>query len=129
MEKESACQPSFHHYFYGISLDNFTAFLIFVQIRIQSKKMIFNYKKNRAWAENLTIVMQLGLTMAGCIVFMFFVGRYLDLWLGTRGIFITLFTILGVIGGANVTYRQIMEITADKSHKNKEKNHLKDGND
>ncbi|RUA03847.1 MAG: hypothetical protein DSY89_00045 [Deltaproteobacteria bacterium] len=91
--------------------------------------MIFNFKKNRAWAENLTIVMQLGLTMAGCIVFMFFVGRYLDRWLGTRGIFISLFTILGVIGGANVTYRQIMEITADKSHKNKEKNHLENGND
>ena len=40
--------------------------------------MAFNYKKNRAWAENLTIVMQIGLTMAGCIVFCFFVGLYLD---------------------------------------------------
>ncbi|WP_372682237.1 AtpZ/AtpI family protein, partial [Desulfosarcina sp.] len=26
--------------------------------------------------------MQLGLTMAGCIVFCFFVGHYLDKWLG-----------------------------------------------
>ena len=71
--------------------------------------MGFDYKKNRAWAENLTIVMQLGLTMAGCIVFCFFVGLYLDKWLGTKGIFVTVFTILGVIGGANVAYRQVMD--------------------
>lgn len=73
----------------------------------------FNYKKNRAWAENLTIVMQLGLTMAGCIGFCFFIGLKLDQWLETKGIFITIFTVLGVLGGANVAYRQIMEVTTD----------------
>ena len=78
--------------------------------------MVFNYKKNRAWAENLTIVMQLGLTMAGCVVFCFFVGYYLDKWLDTTGVFITIFTILGVLGGANVAYRQIMEITQTKDN-------------
>ena len=72
--------------------------------------MLFNYQKNRVWAENVSIVMQIGLTMAGCIVFCFFVGLYLDKWLGTKGIFITIFIILGVIGGANVVYRQILEI-------------------
>ena len=77
--------------------------------------MIFNYKKNRAWAENLSIVMQIGLTMAGCIVFCFFVGLYLDKWIGTRGIFVTIFTVLGVIGGAVTVYRQIMEVIDDKS--------------
>ena len=77
--------------------------------------MIFNYKKNRAWAENLSIVMQIGLTMAGCIVFCFFVGLYLDKWIGTRGIFVTIFTILGIIGGAVTVYRQIMEVIEDKS--------------
>ena len=76
---------------------------------------LFNYKKNRAWAENLTIVMQLGLTMAGCIGFCFFIGLKLDQWLETKGIFITIFTILGVLGGANVAYRQIMEVTTDDS--------------
>ena len=76
--------------------------------------MGFDYKKNRAWAENLTIVMQLGLTMAGCIVFCFFVGLQLDKWLGTKGIFVTIFTILGVIGGGNVAYRQVMDILKDK---------------
>ena len=76
--------------------------------------MFFNYKKNKAWAENLSIVMQLGLTMAGCICFCFFIGFYLDKWLGTRGIFVTIFTLLGVAGGANVAYRQIIEILDDK---------------
>jgi F0F1-type ATP synthase assembly protein I len=78
------------------------------------KKKIFDYKKDRAWVENVYIVTQLGLTMAGCIGFCFFVGLYLDKWLGTRGVFITIFIILGVAGGANVVYRQILEITEQK---------------
>ena len=76
--------------------------------------MLFNYKKNRAWTENLTIVMQIGLTMAGGIVFCFFVGLYLDKWMGTRGIFVTIFTVLGVIGGGVTVYRQIMEVIEPK---------------
>jgi len=76
--------------------------------------MVFNYKKNSVWAENLTIVMQLGLTMAGCIGFCFFIGLKLDQWLATRGIFVAIFTILGVIGGGNVAYRQILEVFKDK---------------
>ncbi len=52
--------------------------------------------------------------MAGCIAFCFFIGLYLDRWLGTKGVFITIFIILGVIGGANVVYRQILEITEQK---------------
>jgi len=71
--------------------------------------MFLNYKKNRVWAENLSIVMQLGLTMVGCIGFCFFIGLYLDRYLGTGGIFIVIFTILGVLGGGNVAYRQIIE--------------------
>ena len=76
--------------------------------------MVFNYKKNSVWAENLTIVMKLGLTMAGCIGFCFFIGLKLDQWLATRGIFVAIFTILGVIGGGNVAYRQILEVFKDK---------------
>ncbi len=53
---------------------------------------------------------QLGLTMAGCIGLCFFIGLYIDKWLGTRGIFITIFVVLGVIGGCNVVYRQIFKI-------------------
>jgi F0F1-type ATP synthase assembly protein I len=78
--------------------------------------MFFNYKKNRAWVENLTIVMQIGLTMAGCIVFCFFIGLYIDKWLGTKGIFVTIFTILGVIGGGITVYRQILEVIEDNSN-------------
>jgi len=77
------------------------------------KKKWIDYKSNRVWAENLTIIMQIGLTMAGCIIFCFFVGRYLDKWLGTKGIFVTIFTILGVIGGGNTVYRQILKITEE----------------
>jgi F0F1-type ATP synthase assembly protein I len=83
--------------------------------------MLFNYKKNRPWAENLTIVMQIGLTMAGCITFCFFVGLYLDKWLGTRGIFVAIFTILGVIGGGVTVYRQIMEVFEDSSNEQKKR--------
>ena len=80
--------------------------------------MTFNYKKNRVWAESVSIVMQLGLTMAGCIGFCFFIGRYLDRILGTKGVFIVIFTILGILGGGNVAYRQILEIlNAKEKHK------------
>ena len=82
--------------------------------------MVFNYKKNRAWAESLHIVLQIGLTMAGCIIFCFFIGFYLDKWLGTKGLFIVIFLVLGVIGGGVTVYRQILEITKDteKDHHN-----------
>ena len=86
--------------------------------------MIFDYKKNRAWTENVSIVMQLGLTMAGCIGFCFFIGLKLDQWLGTKGVFVSIFTVLGVIGGGNVAYRQILEVTQDK-----DKQDTKDGID
>jgi F0F1-type ATP synthase assembly protein I len=75
--------------------------------------MFFNYKKNREWAENLSVVMQIGLTMAGCICFCFFVGLYLDRWLGTRGVLTVVFILLGIAGGANVVYRQIIDIMKD----------------
>ena len=80
------------------------------------KRKIFDYKRDRPWVENLYIVTQLGLTMAGCIAFCFFVGLYLDRWLGTKGVFITIFIILGVTGGANVVYRQILEIIEQKEN-------------
>jgi ATP synthase protein I len=77
--------------------------------------MFLNFKKNRAWVENLSIVMQIGLTMAGCIVFCFFIGLYLDKWLGTKGVFIVIFIVLGVIGGAVTVYRQLMAVIEKKS--------------
>jgi F0F1-type ATP synthase assembly protein I len=77
--------------------------------------MRFNYKRHRPWLENAAILLQIGLTMAGCIVFCFFVGLYLDRWLDFRGIFVTLFTVLGVIGGGVTVYRQIREMLEPKA--------------
>ena len=73
-----------------------------------------DYKKHRAGAENLSIVMQIGLTMAGCVVFCFFIGLTIDRWLGIRGLFTVVFILLGIAGGANVVYRQIMDIIEPK---------------
>ena len=80
--------------------------------------MVFNYKNNSTSAENLSIVMQIGLTMAGCILFCFFIGLYLDKWLGTRGVFCSILIILGVVGGAITVYRQIIQ-TLDNQSQNK----------
>jgi ATP synthase protein I len=80
--------------------------------------MFFNFKKNRVWAESSQIIMQIGLTMAGCIVFCFFIGLWLDGRVGTKGVFVTIFTLLGVLGGANVVYRQIMAVTNTEDRKN-----------
>ena len=65
--------------------------------------------------QGLTLVTQLGLTMAGCIVFCFAVGYYLDKFLGTKGIFITIFILLGVVGGGVTVYRQINELFDDET--------------
>jgi len=71
---------------------------------------VLGYRKNRELVEHLHVVMQVGLTMAGCIAFCFFIGVWLDRWLGTKGLFVSIFIILGVIGGGIVVYRQIMEV-------------------
>lgn len=89
--------------------------------------MVFDYKKNRPWSENLFIVTQLGLTMVGCIGFCFFIGLKLDQWFNTRGILVTIFTILGVIGGGNVAYRQIMEVFEEKTEEPNNE-HTRNGN-
>jgi len=80
--------------------------------------MIFDFKKEKAWAAHLQIVMQLGLTMVGCIAFCFFIGHYLDLWLGTKGIMVTIFIVLGVVGGGATAYRQIQEILDSETRDN-----------
>ena len=81
------------------------------------RKRFFSYGKNRAWAENAALVMQIGLTMVGSIMFCFFVGLYLDRWLGTRGIFLILFIVFGIAGGAVTVYRQIGDMLKDKQEK------------
>jgi ATP synthase protein I len=80
--------------------------------------VVLDFKKNRAWAENLHILMQVGLTMAGCILFCLWIGIELDKWLGSRGVFTTIFILLGIAGGGVTVYRQIddtMKPTTKKS--------------
>ena len=85
--------------------------------------MVLDYKKHRPWAENLSIVLQIGLTMAGCIIFCFFTGYYLDRWAGSRGILTVLLTVFGIIGGGVVSYRQIMDVFADGTTKDSGSDH------
>ncbi|MFC1494577.1 AtpZ/AtpI family protein, partial [Thermodesulfobacteriota bacterium] len=40
----------------------------------------------------------------------FTIGYFLDKWFGTKGLFITIFIILGVIGGGVTVYSQIDEV-------------------
>lgn len=49
--------------------------------------------------------------MAGSILFCFAIGYYLDKWLHTKGLFISIFILLGVAGGGYTAYRQIMGAT------------------
>ena len=74
----------------------------------------FNFKEQRTNAEYLALTMQLGLTMAGSIGLGFVIGYYLDRWLGTKGILLIIFILLGVAGGGATCYRQIMELESDQ---------------
>ncbi|MEE9557805.1 MAG: AtpZ/AtpI family protein [Candidatus Adiutricales bacterium] len=60
--------------------------------------------------EQMALVTQIGLTMAGSIILCFFIGYFLDKWLGTRGIFLIIFILLGIAGGGWTVYRTIMQL-------------------
>lgn len=61
--------------------------------------------------EHVALVMQVGLTMAGSVVFCLMLGYYLDKWLSTKPVFTVIFILLGVAGGGYTVFRQIMEAT------------------
>ncbi len=69
-----------------------------------------NGKYYKDLLKEMTLVTQLGLTMAGSILLCFAIGYFLDKWLGTRGVFLTIFIILGVLGGGWTVYRQIIQL-------------------
>ena len=77
------------------------------------------FRKYSKIAEQMSIVSQLGLTMVGSIGLCMAIGYFIDRWLGTKGVFITIFIILGVIGGGYTCYRQIKEIE-EKDGKNED---------
>lgn len=72
-----------------------------------------DFKKNRNFIEYLALTSQVGLTMGGSILLCFAIGYFLDEWLHTGGIFIVIFILLGVVGGAVVVYRQIYDLSKD----------------
>ncbi len=72
--------------------------------------------------EYVILVTQLGLTVAGSILFCFAIGYHIDKWFHTRGIFTAIFIILGVIGGGYTAYRQILDMEKE-AHKWKRKQH------
>lgn len=72
-----------------------------------------DFKKKRDTIEYLALVTQVGLTMAGSIAFCFMVGYYLDKWLDTRGVFLVIFIVLGIVGGAMTVYRQITGLSKE----------------
>ena len=78
-------------------------------------------KPPRAVWDHLALVMQVGLTFAGSLLFCFAIGFYLDKWLGTKPLFIIIFIILGIAGGGYTVYRQIMEIDEENKKGKKPK--------
>ena len=72
-----------------------------------------DFKKRRDFVEYLALVSQVGLTMAGSIVFCFMIGYFLDKWLHTRGLLLIVFILLGILGGAITVYRQITHLPKD----------------
>ncbi|MGD8562509.1 MAG: AtpZ/AtpI family protein [Desulfarculaceae bacterium] len=64
----------------------------------------------RAVWDHVILVTQLGLTFAGSVLLCFAIGYWLDRWLGTKGLFITVFILLGIAGGGYTAYRQIMSL-------------------
>jgi ATP synthase protein I len=78
-------------------------------------------KPPRAVWDHLALVMQVGLTFAGSLLFCFAIGFYLDKWVGTKPLFIIIFIFLGIAGGGYTVYRQIMDIDdGDKTGKKPE---------
>ena len=63
--------------------------------------------------------------MAGSILFCFAIGYYLDKWLNTKGLFITVFILLGIAGGGYTVYRQIMEVTTRDGEEKQERERRK----
>ncbi len=68
--------------------------------------------------DSSTLVMQLGLTMAGSILFCLYIGYMLDKWLNTKPLFIIIFILLGIVGGGVTVYRQIMDASEKDERRN-----------
>ncbi|MEA2040435.1 MAG: AtpZ/AtpI family protein [Thermodesulfobacteriota bacterium] len=81
----------------------------------------FDFKRDKPWIDNIALVSQVGLTMAGSVVFCLAIGYFLDKWLGIRGLFSIIFIILGIAGGGYTVYRQIEKVVDLGSRKDSKK--------
>ncbi len=86
----------------------------------------FDFKRDKSWIDNIALVSQVGLTMAGSILFCLAIGYFLDKWLGIRGLFSIIFIILGIAGGGYTVYRQI-EKAVDLGNRKDSKTSNKNG--
>lgn len=59
-------------------------------------------------AKALSKLTQVGITMVVTIGMCFFIGKYLDKWLGTNIIFLSIFTILGIGAAFRNLYVMVM---------------------
>jgi ATP synthase protein I len=81
----------------------------------------FDFKKDAKWVDNVALVTQVGLTIAGSILFCLLIGYYLDKWIGTKPLFTVVFILLGIAGGGYTAYRQIMEVAEQDENRQSSK--------
>ncbi len=96
-------------------------------LKKEGTEIVFDFKKHGHWYDEIAIVSQLGLTMAGSILLCLAVGYGLDKWLDTKPLFIIVFIILGIIGGGVTVYRQIMKVLDPKRDDSSEAEQNSDG--
>jgi len=75
------------------------------------ERKIFSFKEHTKWVDSTTLVMQVGLTMAGSILFCLAIGYYLDKFLNTKPVFIIIFILLGIVGGGITVYWHVTAAT------------------
>ncbi|HHO77301.1 MAG TPA: AtpZ/AtpI family protein [Deltaproteobacteria bacterium] len=79
-------------------------------IRRPRRGLFKRSRRDEGLIKDLAIVSQLGFIMAGSIGLSVWAGYKLDAWLQAHGIVLTLFILLGILGGGWTVYRQIQDL-------------------
>ena len=66
-------------------------------------------KKDDGVLKALSLISQLGLTTAGCVIVGLLIGRFLDNWLGTAPWFTIIFSFIGAGAAFKVIYDLAMD--------------------
>lgn len=75
-------------------------------------------KKNNDYGDilkNIGLISQLGISIVTPILLGVFIGQLIDRWLGTQGIFVIIFIVLGAGAG----FMNIFKLTGTKENKRK----------